>query len=599
MGKDEGEDGDAGSADQGEPAPGGRASPPLRMAATDLAILVAFCRPYTAGQRFPSPAPNNKILEELAADGVYMDLDSLRGHLRHLYARFGVEEGLTPAEKRVRLVELIYDNDVIPGWGKTASEQAPPPAIQAPDVVPPEPSKTAGDGADPARGALTHRLLATPARYRWAAAGLAAALIVLSGFAIIDGASGVKVIDPGSIRDAAGKVTYCTGKDVVRSHDGRTSQHADAVRRFNDEFDPHVHVDLYQLPRNATQQFNLFSARQRERSDLCDVFYSDVTWTAEFAHDGWLYDLSPYVEPRLEGYVPAMRKAAFSDGRYWGVPKQADAGLLFYDTDTVPEPPSTWQQLYRQAARPPGNRFRYQGRAYEGLTVNFLELAYAAGATDIITPDHKAHINQPKAVEALQLMADGIKSGAVPRTVLTEVEEDNLYAFGEKRRKRADFMRNWPYVYRKLENGRTYADVAGHVGVSALPRWGGRKPASVLGGHILVISAFTKNPGAALKLVDYLSSRAVIKRDAVEFGLAPALADLWNDPDVQAALPVFGELKRAIYNARPRPITPNYQKISQAIYTNVNDALTGDITPAEALDAANDAIQQALDDAYG
>ncbi len=571
------------------------------MAATDLAILVAFSRPYTSGQRFPSPAPNNKILEELAANGVYMDLDSLRGHLRHLYARFGVEEGLTPAEKRVRLVELIHDNNVIPGWGETASDQTLPPASEsalAPDAVAPQPSTTPGAGTDSARAALTRRLLAFPGRYRWAVAGLAAALIGLSGFAIVDGGSAAKVIDPGSMRHAVGKVTYCTGKDVVKSRDGRTSQHADATRQFNAEFDPEVHVDLYQLPRNATQQFNLFSSRQREHSDLCDVFYSDVTWTAEFAHNGWLYDLSPYVKPRLDSYVPAMRKAALFDGRYWGVPKQADAGLLFYDTATVPKPPSTWQQLYQQAERPPGNRFRYQGRAYEGLTVNFLELAYAAGATDIITPDHKAHINQPQAIKALQLMVDGIRNKAAPRTVLTQTEEDSLYAFGEKRRGRADLMRNWPYIYKKLENGRTYADVAGHVGVSPLPRWEDRRPASVLGGHILVISAFTKNPGAALKLVDYLSSRAVIKRDAVTFGLAPALAGLWNDPGVQAALPAFGDLKKAIYNARPRPITPSYQKISQAIYTNVNDALTGDITPNEALDTANDAIQQALDDAY-
>lgn len=573
----DGEDADARRADREEPGSGRRPVPPLQMAATDLAILVAFSRPYTSGQRFPSPAPNNKILEELAADGVFMDLDSLRGHLRHLYARFGVEEGLTPAEKRVRLVELIYDNDVIPGWGATPAGQAP--ATQAlPAASEPSP--------------------ALPGRYRWAVAGLAAALLGLSGFALVDRGSDAKVIDPGSMRHAVGKVTYCTGKDVVKSQDGRTSQHADAARRFNAEFDPEVHVDLYQLPRNATQQFNLFSSRQREHSDLCDVFYSDVTWTAEFAHNGWLYDLSPYVKPRLGSYVPAMRKAALFDGRYWGVPKQADAGLLFYDTATVPAPPATWQQLYQQAERPPGNRLRYQGRAYEGLTVNFLELAYAAGATDIITPDHKAHINQPQAIKALQLMVDGIRNKAAPRTVLTQTEEDSLYAFGEKRRDRADLMRNWPYIYKKLENGRTYADVAGHVGVSPLPRWESRRPASVLGGHILVISAFTKNPGAALKLVDYLSSRAVIKRDAVTFGLAPALAGLWNDPEVHAALPAFGDLKKAIYNARPRPITPSYQKISQAIYTNVNDALTGDITPKEALDTANDAIQQALDDAY-
>jgi multiple sugar transport system substrate-binding protein len=572
------------------------------MAATDLAILVAFCRPYTAGQRFPSPAPNNKILEELAGNGLHMDLDSLRGHLRHLYARFGVEEGLTPAEKRVRLVELVYDNNVIPGWGEAASDQTPPHAIQtsrAPEATPPAAATTPSAGTSSATGAFTRRLRALPGRYRWLAAGLGAALIAGAVVAITDTGPAAKVIDPSSMSDAVGKVTYCTGKDVVKSQYGTTSQHANATKLFNDEFAPRVYVDLFELPPNATQQFNIFSARQREHSDRCDVFYSDVTWTAEFAHNGWLYDLSPYVKPRLDSYVPAMRQAALFDGRYWGVPKQADAGLLFYNKDTVPNPPSTWQQLYQQAERPPGNRLRYQGRAYEGLTVNFLELAYAAGATDIITADHKAHINQPQAIRALTLMADGIKNHAAPRNILTQTEENSLYAFGEKPHKRADFMRNWPYIYRKLKDGKKYADVVGHVGVSPLPRWDTRKPASVLGGHILVISAFTKNPGAALKLVDYLASRAVIKRDATEFGLAPALDDLWKDSDVQAALPAFEDLKRAIYRAKPRPITPNYQKISQAIYTNVNDALTGDITPKEALDAANDAIQQALDEAYG
>jgi hypothetical protein len=87
------------------------------VAETDLAILTAFCRPYLDGNpQFAVPAPNNEILQELARNGIYVDLDTLRGHLRNLYAKFGVEDGLNPAQKRARLAERVYKTGVIAGW---------------------------------------------------------------------------------------------------------------------------------------------------------------------------------------------------------------------------------------------------------------------------------------------------------------------------------------------------------------------------------------------------------------------------------------------------------------------------------------------------
>jgi spermidine/putrescine-binding protein len=38
---------------------------------------------------------------------------------------------------------------------------------------------------------------------------------------------------------------------------------------------------------------------------------------------------------------------------------------------------------------------------------------------------------------------------------------------------------------------------------------------TVLGGHNRVISRSTKNPGGALKLIDFLVSRTEVKRDAI------------------------------------------------------------------------------------
>jgi multiple sugar transport system substrate-binding protein len=608
MGEDE--EGDTRDARAGGPAPGARSGPRVRVGATDLAILVAFCRSYIAGQQFPSPAPNNKILEELGKSGVYLDLDSLRTHLRNLYAKFGVEEGLTPGEKRVRLVALVYESSVIPGWGEEEeSVEAQPSASEMP-ASPTTAQIDSPVGSTPAVTSLADWLpkFRRPKIVRdrpRAAVGVAAALLIgLSVVATVqsvggDGAhapllvpSAVKAIDPSSMSHAQGRVGYCVGEDIVMSSDGKRRQHHQAVKDFNERFGPNLQADLVELPADATQQYAQFSRRLH----TCDVFYSDVTWTADFAHRGWLFDLTPYAKRRIKNFLPAMQKAAVFDRRIWGVPKQVDAGLLYYNTDTVKEPPATWDQLYRQAAQGRGKRFRYQAFNYEGLTVNFLELAYAAGAQDIITPDRKANIDHGAELEALQLMVHGIRTGAVPREVVDQTEKSSLYAFGHGK---ADLMRNWPFAYAALTDRQEYPGVADHFGVAPLPTWKGQAPASVLGGHLLVISAFSNNPAAALKLVDYLSSSPVIKRDATEFSLAPAIRDLWDDPEVQQALPSFADLKSAIDSAKTRPITPDYPAVSEAISSNVNLALQGKLDPATALATANDEIQHVLDRAYG
>lgn len=99
--------------------PSAPSGPGLRVSETDLAILTAFCRPYLEGDgRFVVPAPNNEILRELAENGVYLEIDALRGHLRNLYAKFGVEDGVNPAQKRARLAELVYEHGVIAGLRK-------------------------------------------------------------------------------------------------------------------------------------------------------------------------------------------------------------------------------------------------------------------------------------------------------------------------------------------------------------------------------------------------------------------------------------------------------------------------------------------------
>jgi multiple sugar transport system substrate-binding protein len=59
-------------------------------------------------------------------------------------------------------------------------------------------------------------------------------------------------------------------------------------------------------------------------------------------------------------------------------------------------------------------------------------------------------------------------------------------------------------------------------------------------------------------------------------------------------MPFATELKQAIAQAKSRPVSPVYTQISAAIYKNVNQALSGQVSPEEALKTGQADMEQAL-----
>src|SRR3954468_16935686 len=392
--------------------------------------------------------------------------------------------------------------------------------------------------------------------------------------------TGAKTIDPKSMDNAKGNVTYCTGKDT-------SGDLIEGVKEFN-KANPGLTAKLLEFPESADEQRNQFTQRQRAKSADCDVFESDVVWTSEFASQKWLYDMTPYVESRKDEFVPSTLASVTYQGKIWGVPRVTDAGLLYYRNAKIKSAPTPWQQAYKEAQA--GKGLVYQGLAYEGLTVHFLELAYGAGGKVLSADGKKSVIDSPENLKVLQFMVDGIKNGTVPKAVTTYMEEEARRTFEAGK---ADFERQWPYAY-ALGNMKG-SKVAGKFAVEPLPGWeGGAKAGNILGGHNSVISVYSKNPGGALKLVDYLTSEKRMTRNAVKFSKAPTLKASYADPAVKKALPFIDQLKQAVEQAKSRPVTPVYSQVSQAIYKNVNDALSGQTDPKSALKKAQSDMDKAL-----
>jgi multiple sugar transport system substrate-binding protein len=379
------------------------------------------------------------------------------------------------------------------------------------------------------------------------------------------------------VAKATGNVTWCIGKDT-------TGAFSEMVTRFNKQY-PKAHVKLLELPTSADQQRAQLIQRLRAKSPECDVLGMDVVWTAEFAGQNWLRDASNLVDKRKADFIPSTLKTAQFDGKTWAVPFNTNAGFLYYRTDKIKSAPKTWQDVYN--ASKSGGGIVYQGARYEGLTVNYLELLYAAGGTIVDSSGKKLDMDKNKATQVLSFMANGLKDGAAPKANVTYMEEESRRAFESGT---PDAMRNWPYAYaldKKTKIGSTFA-------VAPLPAWQGGKAASVLGGYNLGISAYSKNPSGATAFIDFVTKPAQQEVMAAKASLPPVIGSVYSNPQVKKAMPFAAALKKAVEQGQARPTSPVYPQITQAIYTNVYSALQGNTSPQAAVNKMASQVQAAL-----
>jgi multiple sugar transport system substrate-binding protein len=377
---------------------------------------------------------------------------------------------------------------------------------------------------------------------------------------------------------AKGNIAWCIGKDT-------SGAYGTAIDLFKKE-NPNVTVKLVELPESADEQRTQLVQRLRAKSAECDVLGMDVIWTAEFAAQGWLQDTSGIIDQRQGDFIPATLDTAKYEDKYWAVPYHTNAGFIYYRTDQVDAAPKSWEDLYSEAAKNDG--LVYQGFAYEGLTVNFLELLYSGGGKVLSDDGKSVEIDSPEGEKALTFMADGFKNGAVPKAVTTYKEEESRRAFESGN---ATFMRNWPYAYSLGKESK----LADKFDISNFPSFGGAEPASVLGGINLAISAYSKNPDGAAAFIAYATGPEVQKANFLESSSPPATAAAYDDPQVQKKYAFATDLKKAIEQGQSRPVSPVYSQISEAIYTNVHQALQGKADPKSALKAMSDQIQKALE----
>jgi multiple sugar transport system substrate-binding protein len=280
----------------------------------------------------------------------------------------------------------------------------------------------------------------------------------------------------------------------------------------------------------------------------------------------------------LEDFLPADIRGGTYKGRLYRVPAFTDAGLLYYRKDLVASPPETFEQLIRLANEqrsPDRSGFLWQGKQYEGLVTVFLEVLWGYGGEWIDPDTRRVLLDEPQAAEALRFLTASVGSISPPG-VTTYIEEDtrNIFQNG-----RSVFLRNWMYVWRLVGQGG--AITKDQVGFAPMPHGPGGRSAASLGGWGFAISRFSRSPEAAWRLVEFLTRPESLGQVRDRMGRVPARRSQ-----------VPAEFLPILLNARPRPSIPEYAQASDILQRWLSAALSGRVSPEEALREA--AVQTRL-----
>jgi len=384
-----------------------------------------------------------------------------------------------------------------------------------------------------------------------------------------------------------GPITFVTGKD----NSGLMPHLADAWNKDH----PNEKVTIKQQSDQADQQLSDLQQHFQAKDPGYDVVTVDVVWTAEFAAKGWLVPLTGKNAMDTSKLLGPTVKAATYNGTLFAAPYASDAGLLYYRKDLVSKAPATWDEMIADCKGKTGKSITgsqpacYAGQfaKYEGLTVNASEAINSAGG-QIVKDDGKTpNLDTAEAAKGLNFLVNGFKEGYIPKEALGFQETQSLNAFQAGQ---LMFMRNWPYADAILSG--TGSKVAGKFDIAPLPGPDG-PGASSLGGHSVALSAYSKNQATGLDFLKFVQSDEIQSYNLTQGSQAPVIASLYDDATLIKKFPYLPVLKKGIENAIPRPVTPFYPAVTEAIETNAYAALQGTTSVESALKSLQAAIQSA------
>ena len=386
--------------------------------------------------------------------------------------------------------------------------------------------------------------------------------------------------------DLSGEITFVSSNDQTGALD-------EMIEAFNEVY-PNVVVNHESLPGASDDVKESLMTSLAAGDSSPDVFECDIIWVSQFAAAGWIEDVTDDIEAISDQYLAGPLSTVYYNDRAYGYPDYTDVGLLYYRSDIIDTPPTTWDELVELSNEyigTDGIEYGYLFQMFQGepTSCNMLEFIKQNGGQDLV--DGEFVLDSENSVEALEFVEELISSGVSPEGVLTHKPADSRAIFEEGN---ALFMRNWTSAY-ELTQTEEGSQVVGKVGVAALPVGpDGTSSSGTLGGWAFAVNAYSEQTEAAKAFAEFMSSYDAQKISALKRGTFPVVSAVYDDEDVLNEQPYIAAVRDAADAAEPRPQVRDYSTVSTIFAEYIHKALTGELSNEDALSTLDEKLNEAL-----
>lgn len=323
---------------------------------------------------------------------------------------------------------------------------------------------------------------------------------------------------------------------------------------------------------------------------LPDTFWMHSNEIYRYGSNEMLLPLDDYLakskEAKLENFPDGLNEIYNIKGKQYAVPKDFDTIGLWYNKKMFDEagiayPDDTWdwnklKEVAKQLTKADGSQYGFgAGLSNQEGYYNFI---YQNGGT-VITDDMKSGYDDPKTIEALDYYFSFVKEKLSP--ALT-VDKERAEAFQNGQVAMSVFG-SW-----NLSGFSANDYIRENADVAVLPKGPDGTRATIFNGLGNAIAANTKNPDAAWKWVEYLSSKEAQEMQAslgVAISAYKGTVDTWVNSNKDFAIKNYVDM---LDYAQIRPYSQTTLKWEDKAYELLKPAYLGE-------EATKDAAQKTAD----
>ncbi|MEM3714645.1 MAG: extracellular solute-binding protein [Nitrososphaeria archaeon] len=363
---------------------------------------------------------------------------------------------------------------------------------------------------------------------------------------------------------------------------------------------PNVDVEVVGLPWTGMYDKMLSALQSETPPDVLDVA---VAWNIPFASLDLLLPLDQYSKSLdLSDFYESALSTAIFKGRLYGVPFRTETGGLLLNKGILkvsgldPEkPPKNWDQLYEycKATTVPGKTYGASFGFGEKMHAVYEYLIFLWGnGGEILDESNKTAVfNSSFGVEALEFLVKLYKEGLIPKDAVSKNRDTMFDEYFLQERAAMHHGAVYSVTYVRDKNPNLYNNLL----IAPACKQKEVKQYVQIGGWNRVIAKKTKNPEAAWKLIEFLSSPQNQAFYTHTFpGRKSALA-YPNFYKIDFSDPYIKAFSGVLDTGKLTPPIAQWGSVVDELATAIVSALVGDKTPKQALDEAANRVNQLLE----